>query len=133
MALPTIVNNKYASRVTLHATANGSANVTGNSTTCDIALVNPAANTSETVNSVQIAQVWWGTSNNSNFWTIQRGANTVLILTNSGHMQFSEPGSAMTEFANAATIVFTLNGVGASGFCRVELQKQSTYDASQGA
>ena len=131
MAVPTIVNNKFGSKVTLHTTATASANIVGNSSTCDIALVNPVSGVTETISAAHIRQVWWGCANGTN-WTVTRGANNVLVLNNSGKMQFSDMGSAMSEFQAAANIVFTLVGTGAA-FCRVELQKISNGDVSIGA
>lgn len=101
----------------VHVTANASIVVSGNSSVSNIAL------SGEVVNSAHISQVWWGSSNSS-YWTVKRGSNTVIVLTETGYMDFAGNGLGLQQ-DQTANIEITLTGSGV-GFLALEGQKKAT-------
>lgn len=101
----------------VHVTANDTIVVAGASGVSNIAL------TGETVTSAHISQVWWSSSNSS-YWTVKRGANTVLVLTETGYLDFAGNGLGL-QIDQAANLVITLTGSGV-GFLALEGQKKAT-------
>lgn len=117
--MATIINRRGASAV-VHVTANAEIVLTGNSSVSNIAFGGGNSQIEETITNAYISQVWWGTD--AGRWTVARGANTYLVLNNSGHMDFAGQGAAITADSTAANAVFTLSGT-ANGFLMVEFQK----------
>lgn len=101
----------------VHVTANATVIVSGNNSVSNIALAG------ETVTSAHISQVWWSSSNSS-YWTVKRGANTVLVLTETGYLDFAGNGLGL-QIDQTANIVFELTGSGV-GFVALEGQKKAT-------
>lgn len=115
-----IVTNKQARSTTsgyvvIHGTANASYIVVGNSSVSNI------ASGQEIVTGASIAQVWWGVSNGG-YCTVSRGANTILVLTESGSMNFVDDHIPIS-IDTTANVSFAING--GVGFVMVEMQKQS--------
>ena len=101
----------------VHITANATIVVAGDSSVSNIAL------SGENVNSAHISQVWWSSSNSS-YWTVKRGSNTVLVLTETGYLDFAGNGLGL-QIDQAANLVITLTGTGV-GFLALEGQKKAT-------
>lgn len=101
----------------LHVTANDTIVVSGNSSVSNIAL------TGETIAAAHISQVWWGSSNSS-YWTIKRGSNTILVLSETGYLDFAGNGLGL-QIDQTANIVITLTGSG-DGHLALEGQKKAT-------
>ena len=115
-----IVQNKQARSTTtgyvvIHGVANATYIVVGNNSVSNVATGD------EVVTSASIAQVWWGVSNGG-YCTVSRGANTVLVLTESGSMNFVDDHIPF-GIDSTANVGFTING--GVGFVMVEMQKQS--------
>lgn len=113
-----INTNQGMKRVVLHFSATGSVNISGNSSTSDVALSN------EVLTGAYIRKVWWGTDAAGASWTVKRGGNTVLILNTSGQMDFSEAGATITG-NSAANVSCTL--AGGNGFIMLELSKTGVF------
>lgn len=107
-----VLNNKAGGSALIHLTVSNTLIVVGNNSVSNLAL------TTETVSSATIKKVWWGASNSS-YWTVARGSNTVLVLTESGQLDFS---SDVLTKDSAANLVFTLVGTGV-GFIAAEVKK----------
>ena len=113
-----------AKYVTIHSDRTGSIRLTG----VDASPHLVAATTGETPTKMHISKVIWGTANNTASapatWTLARGANTVMILTGSGVMDFQEEGvrleSGGDEISNC---VFTL--AGGTGTIAIKFAKSS--------
>ena len=71
---------------------------------------------------LSISQIWWGSTTDAS-WDIQRGATSVLTLSQAGHIDFSGDGCALIDPTPESTITCTLNGTTPSGFVLIELQK----------
>ena len=110
--------NQGQKRVVLHFTANGSANIAGNSSTSDIAISN------EVLTGAYIRRVWWG--NDSGYWTVKRGSNTVMVLNGSGSMDFSETGAVIVG-NNASNVAVTCSG---NGFIMIDLAKIGSWTSN---
>lgn len=102
--------NQKGKRAVLHFTGTGSANLVGNSTTCDIAI------SDEEIGSCFIRKVWWGCSTGN--WTVARGGNTVLVLPSSGTLDLSTAPITGNATSN---LVCTLSA--GAGFIMVEVSK----------
>ena len=100
----------------LQVTANATITVSGNSSVSNIAL------SGEVVNAAHISQVWWGCANNS-YWKIDRGSNNLLILPQTGYLDFAGNGVGLQQ-DQTATIVITLVGPD-PGFLVLEGQKKA--------
>lgn len=112
-----ILSNKKGGRVVLHFTANGSANLIGNSSVSQIAIGD------EVVTSAHITQIWCGSaSGNGDYWTVKRGSNTVAVLDSTIAIDFAGLGAGLTLDATAN---ISANLVGTAGFLMVELKKES--------
>ena len=84
----------------------------------------------ETVTGASINSVTWGSGGAAiGVWKVTRAGNTILILSNSGSIDFGAMGQAIT-LDNASDIVCTLNGA-TEGFLTLELQKKSTITNDQ--
>jgi len=101
----------------LHIVANDTIVVVGNSSVSNIALTN------ETIAAAHISQVWWGSSNAS-YWTVKRGSNTILVLPDSGYLDFAGNGLGL-QIDQTANLVFTLTGSGV-GHLALEGQKKAS-------
>ncbi len=113
--MATIVNKPILDgngRFVLHLVANATIVVVGNNTVSNL------ATGSDNVARASINKVWWGASNGS-YWTVNRGSNNVLVLTETGDLAFE--GASLNLYP-AANLVFTLNGTGA-GYIMLEGQK----------
>lgn len=66
-----------------------------------------------------IAQVWWGASAGQS-WTVDRTTTNILVLNESGHMDFAGNGCSLI-LEPTIDIVCTLSG--GTGFIMFELQK----------
>lgn len=122
----TVVANKTGSEVVLHFTGNsGAIVIAGNNSVSNV-----AASNNETVNTATISQITWGTDGAAGgHWEVKRGANTVLILDGSGHIDFSGSGMNLKLFANATLSCNLITST--AGFIMVELQKQSDIANNQ--
>lgn len=111
-----INTNQGMKRVVLHFTANGSANIVGNSSQSDVAMSN------EVLTGAYIRRVWWGADTGS--WIVKRGGNTVLVLSGTNSMDFAEAGAAITG-NSAANVSVTLTA--GNGFIMLDLSKIGTF------
>lgn len=110
-----IINKKGLSAV-IHLTSNAVVNVTGNSTTSDIAVGN------EEILGAVITQVWYGSEGH---WVIKRGSNTVAVFDSTGYTDFAGCGITLNVDATASTLSANLVNTG-NGFVIVELTKVPT-------
>jgi len=78
----------------------------------------------ETVISMSISEIMWS-ANGNNTWTINRGSNTVAVLSGSGWHDYQSSGIKLEDSTAQATsnVVVTLSGGG--GFIAVKLHKVS--------
>lgn len=109
-----VIHNKE-STFTVHATANATLTIAGNS-----AVSNVAYPSTQVVTSASIRQVWWGTGDTSTSWAVKRGSNTVLVLNGSDHFNFAAEGKAI-DIDKGGTLV--LEKTGGTGFLMIELSK----------
>lgn len=109
-----MISNKRGVSAVIHATANETFVVVGNSTVSNIAA------SDETAAGVTISQVWWGAAA-SGYWKVSRGSNTVLVLDSSSYKDFAGCGVALSKDPTA-NIVCELVGTG-NGYIMMELQK----------
>lgn len=107
-----IISNKYNGTVITHDTANATYVVVGNNTVSNLTYSN-----TEIINSGTIRRVVWGTS--TGYWTVKRGANTVLVLSGSNEMLLN--GMSITK-DKTANVVVELSG--GTGFIMLEIAKQ---------
>lgn len=116
MAYRIQANRKFLS-FAVHAVANtGTIVVAGNSSVSDVASVG------EVLVGAYITQVWAGCPSGDNaFWTISRGANTVLVLDSTGYYDYAGCGNPIT-LDSSANISATLTGSD-SGYLLFECQK----------
>lgn len=113
------INRKNTSAV-IHLTANAVVNVAGNSTTSDIATDN------EVLSGCTITQVFCGASSGANsYWTIKRGANTVLVLDSTGYYDYAGAGMALNIDTGATLTANLVNG--GDGYLLIEVQKIGTF------
>jgi len=117
--MPVIINKKGSSAV-IHLTANAVINISGNSTTSDIALGN------EEITGATIRQIWYGSNNGH--WEVKRGSNVAVILNNTGHMNFISHGITLNK-DSTATLTANLNSTGV-GFVIIEVSKIPTTGTS---
>jgi hypothetical protein len=114
--MPTIIN-RIGSSAVFHTNANTTVVVAGNSSVSNIATPN------EVLTGASITQVWYGCASGGH-WVVQRGSNTVLVLSESGYMDFAGSGASLV-LHSTANVVMTLVGA-SNGYCMVELQKEPT-------
>jgi hypothetical protein len=90
--------------------------VAGNTSTSNVAMAG------ETIAGATISQIFWGLANSTTgYWTVKRGANTILILNGTGYLDFAGNGLAAIE-DSGANVSFSITD-NAVGTIRVELQK----------
>lgn len=99
----------------IHVTANATIVVAGNNSVSNVAVG------SEIVSSATVRKVWHGVADANTYWTVKRGANTLLVLNNSGHIDLTTGG--VLGIDAAANLVFEKTGSG-TGFICVEIKKQ---------
>jgi hypothetical protein len=116
--MSTVINRRGASAV-IHVTANSTVVIAGNSSVSNIAFGGGNSEIEETITNGYISQVWWGASNG--YWSVARGANTVLVLNNSGHMDFAGQGAAITQYSSANAVLTLTDST--DGFLMMEIQK----------
>lgn len=113
------INRKNTSAV-IHLTANSVVNIAGNSTTSDIATDN------EIITGATIVQVFAGCPSGANaYWTVKRGANTVLVLDSTGYYDFAGAGMAMNVDAGGTLVANLENS--ADGYLLIEVQKIGSF------
>lgn len=113
------INRKNTSAV-IHLTANSTVNIAGNSTTSDIATDN------EIITGATIVQVFSGCPSGANsYWTIKRGANTVLVLDSTGYYDFAGAGMAMNVDAGGTLVANLENST--DGYLLIEVQKIGSF------
>ncbi len=107
-------SNKLNGKTQIHcAGANsGSITIAGNSSQSNIALLG------EVLSGATIRRVVWGTDTN---WTITRGSNVVMVLTQAGDIDLA--GLAV-QLDAAGTL--SINTSSANGFLMIELNKVLT-------
>ena len=110
----TLILNRPAKDAILHFNATGSANVIGNSS------VSIIASNNETISLAPIRRVWFGVSG-TNTWTITRGGQTILVLSQTGFLDFAGHGAPIKYYANS-DITATLSG--GTGFLMIEVSKE---------
>lgn len=110
-----IITNGKGGKTITHNVANATYVVVGNNSVSNIATPD------EQVNGCTIRNVIWGCSSGS--WAVKRGANTVMVLNNSGNMPFYQFGCPV-NLDRTANVVIELSG-GGTGFIMLELQKES--------
>jgi hypothetical protein len=93
-------------------TANQTYVVAGTSPTSNI------ASAGETVVGAGISQIWW-----TGEWTVKRGANTILVLKDSGNWDLNGSGITLNEFPDATLVLEAAN----TGTIIVELSKNSSF------
>ena len=102
----TLLSNKKNGKTTLYFSAalgNAVVNIAGNNAVSDIAIFD------EILTSGNINMATWGTDSGS--VQVLRGANTVLVLSGSGHQNYVSTGVSLTNDNNASLVV---NFVGTS-------------------
>ena len=117
MANSIIHNRKYLS-VTVHATGNTTWTIAGNSSVSNVAIDD------EVLTGASIKQIWAGSSSgNGAFWTIKRGANTVVVMDSTAWLDFAGNGNMINK-DNSATLEIELNNAATDeAFIMIELQK----------
>lgn len=117
-----VVTKKAGSTAVLHFTANGTANLVGNSTTSDIAVDN------EVISKSSIRKVWAGCEDGAH-WVVSRGSNVVAVFGTTLYMDFAGGGTALT-LDPTDDLTVTLNN-GANGFIMIEVSKESNLSGTQ--
>jgi hypothetical protein len=136
--MPTMINRSGSSAV-IHVTGNDCIVIAGNSSVSNISFGNSTV--FETITGAAITQVWWGstgTSGNS-YWIVNRGVgnssvanttfqsgNTVLVLAESGYLDFAGSGASLIKNSTANCSVGLINST--VGYLMIELQKTPTVD-----
>ena len=118
--MATIINRSGLSAV-VHITANATVVIAGNSSVSNIASGTGPSN-EEILTGGYVTQVWWGAP--GGYWTVKRGSNTVLVLSETGYLDFAGCGTSLTVDA-AANLVANLT-TSSTGFLMVEVQKTPT-------
>lgn len=114
----TVLSNKKNTKATLHFTpANTTVIVAGNNSVSNVAI------TDEVLSGANINQLYWGTDAGS--IQILRGANTVAVLTGTGHADYINTGIALSK-DQAANVVVNFVGT-ANAYLIVDLQKVGTF------
>lgn len=108
-----ITSNQLNGKTWVHLAANATLTIAGNNSVSNV------ATGAEILKGATIRQVIWGCG--GGYWTVKRGANTALVLSQSGSVNFSEKGTLL-NLDPTATLVFELTT--GPGFIMVELQKQ---------
>lgn len=135
--MPTMINRSGSSAV-VHVTGNDCIVIAGNSSVSNIAFGNSSVY--ETITGASITQVWWGSTgiSGNSYWVVNRGlgsagspvttvnANTVLVLPDSGYMDYAGTGAALIKNLTANCSVALYNST--TGYLMVEFQKTPTID-----
>lgn len=108
-----VTSNKPGTSAQLHADASGSIVVAGNST------VSAIATSGEILTGAAITQIFYGSD--AGHIKISRGANTIAILTGTGHVDYAAAGMS-TNINQTANVDITLVDT-ANGYVLIELQK----------
>jgi hypothetical protein len=116
-----LMSNKVNGRVTIHVAAANSGDiiVVGNNSVSNL-----TSNAAEIISGAIIRRIFWGTDTN---WSIKRGANVVLVLTQTGQMDFEGCAINLDPAANVSA-----NTSSANGFLILELAKTFTTMANTG-
>lgn len=104
-----VINNKKGGNPVVRVTANTTI------TLADTAVPNSSV---EEVTSLTINDIMW-----SGNCTIKRGANTLLVLQDSGYLDFAGTGKALTEDASANVVI----EIAATGTVIMTLGKASNF------
>ena len=112
-----VINNKYNGTFAVHATANESLTIAGNTSVSNVALLD------ETLTGAVINQVWYGANSDTTSWKILRGANTVAVFNGTGHAQFGQHGQSLNIDPGATLVI---QKTGGDGFILVECKKTGT-------
>lgn len=119
----TILQNKKNLSVVIHADANTTLTIAGNSSVSNI------ATSDEILTGAAIKQVWWGQQpGTDSCWIIKRGSNTVGVYDSTGWNDYAGNG-VMINKDTGATLVLQLNGT-ANGYIMVELQKIGNFTST---
>jgi len=132
--MPTMINRSGSSAV-VHVTGNDCVVIAGNSSVSNIAFGN------ETITSAAITQVWWGSTaiSGNSYWIVNRGTgntsvanvsfqsgNTVLVLPDSGHIDFAGDGASLIKNTTGNCSIGLINST--TGYLMIEFQKTPTVD-----
>lgn len=112
-----ILSNKLNGPVVIHTVANSTLTIAGNNSVSNV------ATSTEVLTGAVVKKVMYGSD--AGHWSIKRGANTILVLTGTGVMDFASINSPISV-DSTGTLVMTLNG-SANGFLVVELSKQGNF------
>jgi len=133
-----MINRSGASAV-VHVTGNDCVVIAGNSSVSNIAFGNSSVY--ETITSAAITQVWWGSTSISgnSYWIVNRGTgnnsvanvsfqsgNTVLVLPDSGHIDFASDGASLIKNKTGNCSIGLINST--TGYLMIEFQKTPTID-----
>lgn len=102
-----VLYSKRNGNAVLHFTANATVTVVGNNSVSGLA----ANGSTEVVSGASINKIAWGVSGTGT-WTVKRGANTVLVLTNSNTLNMDEFGAAISLYPDATLVVELSGGTG---------------------
>ncbi len=134
----TTMINRSGSSAVIHVTANDCIAIAGTPTTSNIAFGNTTV--FETLTGASITQIWWGSTGitGNSYWVVNRGlgtpaspvtavsGNTVLVLPDSGHLDFAGKGASLIKNLTANCTVALYNST--TGYMMVEFQKTPTID-----
>ncbi len=116
-----ILHNRKNLSVTVHCTSNATFVIAGNTTVSNVAIGD------EVLTGASIKQAWYSSSSgNTAYWTVKRGANTVLVLDSTGWMDFAGNGNLLNKDASANLVLQLVNAADDEGFLMIELQKEGT-------
>jgi hypothetical protein len=136
--MSTMINRSGSSAV-IHVTANDCVVIAGNSSVSNIAFGNSSVY--ETITAAAITQVWWGSASiaGNSYWIVNRGVgnssvanvsfqtgNTVLVLPDSGYMDFAGTGASLIKNATGNCSLGLINST--TGYLMIEFQKTPTID-----
>lgn len=116
-----IIHNRKNLSVTVHATSNATLTIAGNNSVSNVAIGD------EVLTGAAIKQIWASSpSGNGAYWTVKRGANTVVVMDSTSWFDFAGNGNLLNK-DSSATLVLELSNVGDDqGFIMIELQKEGT-------
>ena len=118
----TVTSKKNKSAIIHITNANASLVVAGNTSQSNIATAD------EQIANAVIKQVWWGVDAGS--VQVARGgagaANNVLVLSQTGHMNFAADGTVVNAGNTAANISVNFSGT-SNGFIMIEVSKGGTF------
>lgn len=118
----TILSNKPNGSVTIHVTnANAALVIAGNTSVSNVAA------SGEILTGATIRKVWWGIDNAGSIQIARGGAgaaNNVLVLSQSGFMDFAAGGTVI-NVNKTANVAISFAG-SANGFAIIELKKEGT-------